>query len=186
MEGILLLQTSPPSLERSVLTLTDIRLSRDYVLWYKNVATFCLWLLLPFALLLTWNLGTIMALKRQREGKRRTSRRRACDDNEEVEKERDGRDDRDDDVVKDVSPSVKENNGNNFDPAKVSNPFSRCITQYSTVQYPSLDNPKTSALRLSVKIAFFDWLSELIFGSFCCSERWTRADNPPFGDRSSE
>ena len=43
-----------------------IRLNPHYVIWYKNVATLFVSLLIPFAFLAYWNLNTACVLRRRR------------------------------------------------------------------------------------------------------------------------
>ena len=50
----------------SKLKIEPIRLNPHYVIWYKNVATFLLSLLIPLCLLAYWNYNTYDVLRRRR------------------------------------------------------------------------------------------------------------------------
>ena len=59
---ILLFQFNTTS---QVVSLADLRLNPNYVLWYKNVATTVFTLMLPLLLLCFWNFKTFSVMKRR-------------------------------------------------------------------------------------------------------------------------
>ena len=53
------------------LTVTELRVNNHYIMWYKNVATLILTIILPLALLIRWNYNTYAVIQRRQRLKHR-------------------------------------------------------------------------------------------------------------------